>query len=275
MHDSDTSPFIDVTVQPSYGKQKVLIRWVVTSKFRDAKFYVFRSENNGGGNWKAVSTAAVSGNTFEDTEFYLANRLMQVFYKVILIKDGKDYESPSVSAFDKLTRSEYGAAKQIMNYEYLRMSRGNGLRVFHYLPLVDGEINPDYDEETGQQLIATCPDDGSYGLKYKGGYGPPLQTWAEFLQIRESLSVAQGDMGLDDKVTIAARLLAFPKPLKNHLIIHPPTDNRYIVGDELKGSYFKGFVATSYDVELTLLDRSDPRYNVPVPQLNNDPVPWR
>ena len=193
---------------------------------------------------------------------------------MILIKDGQTHESPIASAFDQMTRSEYGAAKQIIHYEYLRMSRGNGVRVLHYLPLVEGELNPDYDPETGQNVIATCPDDDSYGLKFKGGFGPPLQTWAEFLQINESLSINNEDMGMTDSVIVRARLMAFPKPLRNHLIVHPTTDNRYVVGDEIKGSYFKGFVAVSYDVELTLLTRSDPRYRVPVPQLNKDPVPW-
>lgn len=269
-----TSPFIDVTVQPSYGHHKVIVQWVVATGYKDAKFYVFRSFNNGGGGWKAVSTAAIAGASFEDDEFYPDNRLMKTFYKVILVKGNDKFESPIVSAFDRMTRAEYGAARQIINYEYLRMSRGNGVRVFHYLPLVEGDINPDYDAETGQKLMATCPDDDSYGLKYKGGYGPPLQTWVEFYQIAESLSIMPGDLGMDDSVEVKARMMAFPKPLRNHLIVHPTTDNRYVVGDELAGAYFKGFVAVSYDVKLTLLTRDDPRYRVPVPTLNDDPTPW-
>ena len=265
-------PFINVTVQPSYGHQKALIHWTVTNYYKDAKFYVFRSLNNGGGNWKSVTTQAISGESCEDTEFYANNRLMQTFYRVVLVKDGKEFQSPVISAFDRMTRSEYGAAKQIIHYEYMRMSKGNGVRILHYLPLVEGEINPDYDAETGQKLMATCPNDDSYGLMYKGGFGPPLQTWAEFLQINESLSISPGDQGMDDKVEVIARLMSFPKPLRNHLIVHPVTDNRYVVGDEIKGSYFKGFVAVSYDVKLTLLDRGDPRYRVPVPALNADPV---
>jgi len=270
-----TSPFIDVTVQPSYGKQTVLVSWVVNRNFIDSKFYVFRSVNNGAGNWKALTQTAVSGASFLDKEFYVGNRLIQTYYKVVAVKDGKEYESPIVSAFDRLTKAEYGAAKQIINYEYLRMSRGNGVRVLHYLPLVEGEINPDYDEETGQKLVASCPDDGNYGLKFKGGFGPPLQTWAEFMTVNESLSIATGDQGMNDSVIVTARLMAFPKPLLHHMIVQPSTDNRYLVGNVIKGSYFKGFVAISYDVELTLLIRGDPRYNVPVPKLNDDPTVWR
>jgi len=274
MSHNKSSPFIDVIVQPSYGRHRVIVQWVVDNGYQDSKFYVFRSFNNGAGNWKSVSSSAISGPSFEDDEFYPENRLIQTFYKVILIKGNEKFESPIVSAFDRMSRGEYGAARQIINYEYLRMSRGNGIRVLHYLPLVEGEINPDYDDETGQKLMATCPDDDSYGLKYKGGYGPPIQTWMELAQISESLSIAPGDQGMDDKVEVKARMMAFPKPLRNHLIVHPPTDNRYVVGDILNGSYFKGFVAISYNVDLTLLSRDDPRYRVPVPQLNNDPVPW-
>ena len=267
-----TNPFISVTVQPSYGHHKTLIHWTVARGYSDSRFYVFRSTNNGGGNWKSVTSYPISGASCEDNEFYVGNRLLQTFYKVVLIKDSEEHHSPVISSFDRMTRSEYGAAKQIINYEYMRMSKGNGVRVLHYLPLVEGEINPDYDAETGQKLIATCPSDDSYGLKYKGGYGPPLQTWAEFLQISESLSISANDQGMDDKVEVVARLLSFPKPLRNHLIIHPTTDNRYVVGDQIKGSYFKGFVAVSYDVTLTLLNRGDPRYRVPVPVLNEDPM---
>ena len=148
------------------------------------------------------------------------------------------------------------------------MKSRNGLQILHYLPLLEGEKNPAYDDLTGQQLIADCPEDDSYGLPYKGGYGPPVRTWLELYQIGpEKYSDKTDGKGADTTYDVRARMLAFPKPMTNHLVIHPPTDNRYVVGEIVQPYLFKGLFPVAYDVTLKLLRRNDPRYRVVVPQL--------
>ncbi len=241
------------------------------------KVYVLRSVHNGAPPWVALTNSAVSGQSFEDDAFIVDNRMQVTHYRLVGVDaDNKRYDSPIVGMFDKLTRAEYGGVHKIIKMEYTRMRAGNGLQAFHYLPLVEGEENPNYDTETGQQLIATCPDDGSYGLPYLGGYGPPVQTWIELMQIGPEINVDKQDgKGADSTYNVRARMLAFPKPMINHLIVHPTTDNRYAVGERVQPYLFKGLIPISYDVELRLLNRNDQRYKVPVPALRKDPVPWR
>lgn len=271
------NPFIDIVVQPSYGDRKVLISWVLARGFRRMKVYVFRAVNNGAPPWTALTQSAVMGQSFEDNAFYIDNKAQTVYYRLVGVDySGTRYDSPIIGMFDKLSRAEYGAVYKMLKLEYTRMRSGNGLRVLHYMPLSEGEENPSYDEETGQQLIATCPDDGNYGLPYKGGYGPPVQTWAELMQIGPEISIDKPDgKGADTTYNLRARMLAFPKPLTNHLIVHPATDNRYAVGEQVQPYLFKGLIPIAYDVQLRLLARNDPRYKVPVPPQENDPTPWR
>lgn len=270
----DTNPFIDIVVQPSHGSRKLLISWTVAQGFEDMKFYIFRSVNNGAPPWKAISTTPISGTSFEDDKYIVNNRMRKVFYRLVGIDDdGTEYKSPIISSYDKLKKGEFGHVQKMMYQEYLRMHSGNGLQAFHYLPLAEGEVNPAYDKETGQKLIADCPDDESYGLKYKGGYGPPVQTWIELNRIGPEQNNERADgQGSDTTYSVTARMLAFPKPMTNHLIVHPTTDNRYVVDSVVQPYLFKGLISIAYDVNLKLLRRSDPRYRVSVPALQDDPT---
>lgn len=277
MSNYQTTPFLDLVVQPSYGSRNVLLSWTVSSCFPSLKYLVFRSVHNGAPPWELITEDYILTTQFIDEAFVVDNRMQQVHYRLSAIdSDGNEYDSPIVGMFDRLTRSEYGAIHKIMLQEYKRMRSGNGLRVFHYSPLLEGEPNEAYDPETGQQLIATCPDDGSYGLPFKGGYGPPVQTWVELMKVGPEINSDKPDgKGAITQYNLQARMLAFPKPMLNHLIIHPTTDNRYAVGEQVQPYLFKGLVPIAYDVTLQLLSRNDPRYKVPVSPLQADPLLWQ
>jgi hypothetical protein len=260
--------FLDVTVQPSYGKRKVLINWTVVAGYEDLKFYVFRSLHNGAPPWKALSKHAIRGTSFEDDAFVVNNRMQQAYYQIVGTRGDEKFYSQPIGLFDKLSRSEYGAVFKIMKAEEADMHSGrlgNGISVWHFLPLLEGERNENYDPETGQKLILNCMDSDSYGLPFKGGYGPPSQTWIKLNRIGpEIYSNDEKGKGSDTTYRHQARMLAFPKPMTNHLIVHPATDNRYVVGEQIQPSLFRGIVAVAYDVELLLLRRNDPRYKVPL-----------
>lgn len=238
------------------------------------KVFVLRSVSNGAPPWKGLSQSPAVGQSFEDDAFIVENRTQQVFYRLVGVdSEGKQHFSPVVGLYDKLTKREYGAVHKIISSEYRRMRGGNGLPMLHYVPLAEGEPNPAYDPETGQAFIATCPNDGSYGLPYIGGYGPPLQTWVELMQLApEPYAESPAGMGADTTQAIRARMLAYPKPVPGHLLVHTVTDNRYAVSDNTQPYLFKGLVPVAYDVELRLLNRNDPRYGVPVPILRDDPI---
>jgi len=269
------NPFISVNVQPSYGRQEVLVSWQVLPDYDDSMFFLYRS-SSGEAPWILLNTInedneviALEGSSFIDQEFFVDNRLQPTYYRMLLrTDDGEEFESPIVGLFDKLTRRQWGASCKMLAREYLRMRVGNGVEILHYIPLMSGEINPKFDSDTGQHLGPECPnDEESYGLKYKGGYGNPVQTYIEFRDVGPLVfQDTQNGQGHADPITVRARMLAHPKPGRGHMIVHPATDNRYVVGDTIKGWYFRGIVAIAYDVTLHLLRRNDPRYRVPIPE---------
>lgn len=263
------NPFIDVTVQPSYGERRVLISWIVASGYEDLKFYVFRSMNNGAPPWKALYDKAISGTSCEDDAFLVKNIMQLVYYQVVGVRGEDKFYSNPIGLFDKLSRSEYGAVHRIMQLEHKRMHSGrlgNGVSVYHFLPLVEGVPNSGYDPETGQKLIMNCVDNDGYGLPFKGGYSPPIKTWVEFGPAGTEVNAMREDgQGAGMLCEVQARMLAFPKPMLNHLIVHPATDNRYVVKEQVRPFLFRGIVPVAYAVVLELLQRSDSRYNVPLP----------
>lgn len=270
------NPFVSVNVQPSYGSTEVLISWNVLPGYEDGMFFLYRSFT-GESPWQLLNPSnaegkvvAVTGMSFVDQEFIVENRVTDTHYRLLLRMDnGDEYESPIVSMFGKLTRKQWGATCKMLQREHLRMRVGNGIEVLHYLPLTSGELNANYDPDTGQHLSPDClhdPDD-SYGLKYKGGFAPPIKTYIEFADVGPiAFQDREDGQGHDDPVIIKARMLAHPRPNRGQLIVHTPSDNRYVVGDTIKGYYFRGIVAIRYDVTLHLLRRNDARYRVPIPE---------
>lgn len=272
------NPFVNLNAQPSYGSKEVLLSWRVLPGYTDGLFFVYRSMT-GTSPWELLNdtteeggVVAIYGTYFVDEEFIVENRVVDTHYRLLLrMPNGEEFESPVVSMFGQLTRKEWGGACKMMLEERQRMCTGNGVPVYQYIPLAAGELNPNFDPDTGQDVTAECPDtnteDDSYGLKYKGGYGPAINTWIEFMDVGPIIMQDRDDgQGHQDPITIKARMLAHPKPSRGQLIIHPPSDNRYVVGDTIKGWYFKGIVAIAYDMNLHLLRRSDARYRVPLPK---------
>lgn len=258
------NPFVNVHVQPSYGRNQAIITWNVIAGYATGDFYVYKSSNSGLPPWELLNDTPATGGMYVDTN-HTGDEF--TYYRVLLIKDSVEYDSDIVKAADKLSRAQYGGISKIMRMEYLRMSTGNGIQVLHYIPLTSGALAPNVDPLTKQRTGIECPDvDTSYGLPYIGGYGPPIYTWLEISTYGESV-VKEGDnkLDVDDDITHKARMLAFPTPAPGHLIVHPATDNRYGIKSPVQGHYFRGAFPISYDVSMTLLRLSDPRYRVPVP----------
>jgi hypothetical protein len=272
------NPFVSLNVQPSYGNTDVLVSWQVLPGYEDALFFLYKSYT-GEAPWTLLNevtpegdVVAINGTSFVDSEFIIENRVTDTHYRMLLRmgdENGTEYESPVVSMFGKLTRRQWGGTCKMLRREHLRMSSGNGVEVLHYIPLNSGELNPHYDPDTGQHLSPDCLNDpsDSYGLKYKGGYAAPKQTFIEFADVGPIVFQDRDDgMGHDDPIRVQARMLAHPRPNRGHLIVHTASDNRYVVGDTIKGYYFRGIVAIRYDVTLHLLRRNDARYRVPIPE---------
>ena len=272
---SSISPaFIDISVQPSYGRGTVLVSWVVADAFRDGLFFVYKS-CSGEAPWQLLNPTEDGVGLPLRGVFSIEDRHTQhdlalvPHYRLFMVHTGEEHDSAVVGAYDRLFRSQYAGVHRIMTQELQRMKH-NGIRMWHCIPLTSGEPNPRFDADTKQELSVDCPDAGdpSYGLPFKGGYGPPSLTFVEKGQtVRQKQDDAEG-AGTEELVQCPARLPAFPQPARGHLLIHPATDERWVVSaSAIQPFLFKGVAAIAYQVTLQLLRRSDPRYRIPLPPL--------
>jgi hypothetical protein len=265
------NPFLNVNIQPSYGKNKAVINWSVMPGYENGDFYIFKSYNKGTPPWHLCNEVPAKNGMYEDNDLFVS---YDPYYRILLVHNGIEYDSPIVGAFDKLSKAQYGALSKIMKLEHLRMSSGNGIQVLHFIPLISGEVNSDVDPLTLQEYGTPCPEDTTnFGGIYKGSYGPPIYTWMEILRFGEDVR-QESENGLDVKFELnhGARMLAFPRPEPMHLIVHPETDNRYAVMSPVVGNYFRGVFPTSYNLKMQLLRRTDPRYRIPIPDSLPTPL---
>jgi hypothetical protein len=269
--------FLGISVQPSYGKSDAIIRWTVDAELESAEadYYVFRSPD-GAGDWeRANSTAVEDAFEYLDVGFHYSSRIKVPHYRVMaVLPDGSPVHSHTVGLFDSLRRSEYGACHYITRQEY-RQIRQSGIPVLHYIPKTRGEIAPNWDEELGK-ITGPCDTPGkeSYGQKYVGGYRDPFYTHILYTDTGPVVKMDREDgLGILDGDKVQARMLSFPRPEKGHLIVHPETDNRYMVTDVVKPYKFRGIYPVAFMTQLELLRREDPAYSVPTPDLSEVAVP--
>lgn len=262
-----TNPFVDISVQPAYGRHEGLVRWKVAVGFELGSFYVYRSV--GGGRWQLLNpdTPVCDGSAaFLDTNLLLNWRDDRLEYRLMLeMPDGRRYDSPIVGAFDKLTRSEFAIVRRIMELELLRMDRGrNGIEVLVFKPLFAGTlcscVDPDTRQSTQSSVCEEC-----YGTHYKGGYAAPLRTFCEHQQWSPHAPDDRPDgSGSADPRMTKSRFLAWPPLNQGDLIVHRPSDQRFAVATT-QPQYFRGLVPVVLDTELLLLPKKDIRYKVPMP----------
>jgi hypothetical protein len=281
------SPFVDIVVQPSYGPNRAIIRWMLLEGYEEGEVFVYKSKD-GVRPWELLNDVPVPAaeGFFEDTELVALNKINVFHYRVLLVFKGKEFDSPIISMYDKLTRREYAGARKILNQEYKRMKSGNGVQVFLYKPLVSGEPCSQSDPDTKQQFNPDCvdldPDTGlpdqdkdCFGQLFVGGFNPPTQTWMEFMKVGPIIITDYKDgTGSVDERMVKARILAFPILKRSDMIVHPATDNRYGIKD-VEVFYFKGIVPVAMNLNMELLSRDDARYRMPIPQLLNDPTNGR
>lgn len=266
-----TSPFVDVQVSPSYGKNTCVVNWMLLPQYLDGMVFVFRSTD--GVRFDLLNEQPlIRAAYYIDETMPADNRIDMIYYRLLLVHTTGEYDSPIIGFFDKINRYEYGLVHSIIQKEFLKMRSGQGLEILYYCPLTAGTPCEFVDIESQQVTGAEC-EDGSgdptqdcYGQKFKGGFAAPVKTW---MKIQESgpIVIIDSEVGLGqvDEYTAQARMLAFPRPKRDDLIIHVPTDNRYAIGEVVKPYMFKGIVPVAYEVKLHLLRRDDPRYRVPVP----------
>lgn len=273
---SDNRAFTNVIVQPAYGGNHAVLRWVVGKAFIEWGALIYRSPD-GVTSWELLNPddEPVFTNEFLDTNLPAAARLDRVHYRIDLEHptSGDFVEGPVLAFYEQLSPSDYARASLMIRAELKRMSRGAGIPMFHYVPLSRGVVNPFFDSVTWLQSGSECKcnPDKSYGMPFVGGFGPPLQTWVQLLNVQRSREWKDDATGTKDSSRATARLLSFPHPALGHMLVHPATDDRYVVvAGEVKPFLYRGMVQIGFEVTLILLRRTDSRYQVRVPALDKD-----
>lgn len=267
--------FRSITVQPAYGRNKVVVSWALDPDYEAGDIYVYRSPTgiDKSEDWELLNPdAPVNGVDFyTDLTLSDKNLFRHYHYRLLLDLNGTYYDSPVMGMFSEdFNKTEYGALYTMRRREYLRMRSGNGVRVIHAIPSSNGDKADNYDHEAEKQITA-CHDDESYGEEFQKGYKNVVQTWAEMLNAGPETNEQTEGGGYDQKQQFNFRLLAFPKPESGHIIIFPNSDKRFLVENGVQPFLFKGHLPVAYQVPCSLLDRADPRHKIEIPDLLSDP----
>jgi hypothetical protein len=260
-----SSPFINVWCQPSYAKGRVIVDWTLASGFDDHSVIVARSAS-GTPPWEvlnAASPVAAAGN-FEDSEFVVDNRIQLTHYQLALQSPTGELvaKSPVVNLLGALSKSRYGVARYQIRQEVRQMRAGDGNLMWHFQPL-PGQYPGGTKNDTGQTIGVECPQSGL------AGFAPPVQTYVMKGTPERTSQVDNPEgQGYTEDVMYQARMLAFPKPSRGHVLVDPFSDDRFVVGGVVEAYRIFGVVAVAYGVTLSLLNRDDERYRLLVPPLS-------
>ena len=268
------SVFRNIRVFPSHGSKSAVITWSLQEDVPAGQVYVAYSATGTAGSWDALNQdepVASAVGLYHDERLSEANSAVVGYYRLLLVNSNGDNMSEPIGILGDITAREYGMVRAIMYREFQEMKATQGYPVWHCVPRDQGELAVNTDPLTGEVVGMECSDaeNPSYGLPYLGGFYPPILTWMRPLAVsRGTLKDTERELAPTAVDTTTARLLAFPTPFRNHMLVDPATDRRYVVGDEIKPFLLRGIMPVAYEVTLEGLDRSDPRYRFPVPAID-------
>lgn len=267
--------FRAINILPSHVAKTAVVSWIVDPAISDAAFRIYR-KYDGGSTWELLNETAVYGTTYADTTFDIPNKTQTPMYRILAVKNGKEYISPDVAVFSKSSRVDYGLAQNIIRVKYLQ-ARHDGTPVLYYPLIRNGKMSSSLDSLTGQRVVASCPGDtsatGDHGSYYEGGYYRPFVTFVRFLGARlekENLL----DVGKFDATVQDAQFLSFPPVRSGDMIVDVATDNRWVVNDSIDPELIRAAIPVGYTAKVSLLPHNHAAYGVPLPtnyqeMLNN------
>lgn len=273
------TPFSSFSVSPAYGRYQNAISWTLAPGVA-GQVFVYRSESGVPGSWTLLNpddpVEGESGFYMDETP---APRLLApVFYRGLVDPGGGPdnwLKGPVITSYDSTTRREYLLAREILRREYRMMLMYNGLKAFHFVVKQTGEAASNADAETGQLLGPSCGNDpaAGYTTRWAGGFYNPVQTTVLVMALGdEDHKIREAADGEDPEADVMLRLLAFPKPGRNHMIVLPGSDRRYVIVDPIKPFYLRGSIPLLWECRAQRLDRDDERHRIEVPALLPDPI---
>lgn len=273
------NPFTTFEIAPAYGVYETAISWSLAAGVTGNVFF-YRSETGVPGSWELLNPATPATGaegTYLDTT-PAPRMLVPVFYRGLVDPGGAPetwLKGPAVTSYDSYSRREYLLAREVLRREYRMMATHNGLPIFHYATKWRGTAATGVDAETHQLLGPDCAQDPSsgFGGLWVGRYHPPVQSWCMVVNMMdEDQKIRPEAAGEDPEASIGLRLLAFPKPGREHLIVFPRSDRRYVITDPIRRFHLRGNLPLLWECNALLLDRDDARYRIRIPELLPDPI---
>lgn len=253
-----------INILPSHSKGTAIVTWIVSPELQDADFYIYKKPD-GGATWELLNETPVNGTVYADTTFYIPNKVQVPMYRVLAVLDGKEYVSPDIALFSKISRMDYGIAQNIIYAKYMQ-AKHDGTPVLYYPLIRNGKMSSSLDSATGQRVEATCAgaEDGDYGSYYEGGFYRPFITFVRFMGSRVNKENIL-DVGKFDSSMQNADFLAFPPVRSGDMIVDVATDNRWFVDDSINPELVRSVIPVGYEARVSLQDRNNPCYAVPIP----------
>lgn len=266
------SVFRNIRVLPTHGDRAAVVTWSLRSDVPPGDVYVAFSPTGLPASWVVQGDRVPSElGFFLDSALVLNSAAETGYYQLLLKNSQGDNLSERIGIIGDLSSMEYGMVRGIIHREFTEMRATNGYPVWHCIPKSSGPLAPNVDPDTMQVTSPECSNSvtPSYGLPYLGGFHKPLLTWMRPGIVKRGTRKDPPDgYGWQESDTTAARLLPYPTPSCEHMIIDPATDRRYLVGQEIAPFLLRGIMPVVYDVTLHALSLSDARYKFNPPVID-------
>ena len=264
---SDSSPFIDAFVQPSFGLKRCWIVYTLQQGFEDGEIYVARSSTGTPDSWVDVNEIPFRpGDIIEDDENWQGRTFAAAYYRIVLVHQGKDYISPVISTFGRLSRMEYFGVRQILANSLLELKVASGLEILHIIPKTSGQVAQGiFDPDTLQRISAEACAAAGISLDQSAPYGyhTPVRSWMRIASAaRRQEEISQTGLPSATTERVAVQLLAFPTPHVGDVLVHAASDRRYVITGDIAMDAYRGLAPVGFNVTAELLPRSDPRYRL-------------
>lgn len=269
------SVFKNVRIYPSHGTRSAVVTWEIEAGTDPGDVYVAFSLTGTPGSWELrnfENPVPSEIGVFQDTALVLNAGRDEGFYRMMLrTEDAQELYSETLRIMGDLAPHEYGAVRAMIHREYQMMRVSDGFPVWHCIPRAHGTLADTVDPDTGVINGLGCeeaPGEESYGLRFREGFYPPVLTWLRVVALSEGLKDDPEKFSIEDTTKTTVRMMAFPKPMRGHMLVDPTTDRRWLVTDEIRPYLHRGVIAVAYEATLEFLQQNDVRYKFTLPNFD-------
>ena len=259
--------FTSALVTPHYSSGSAVIRWGLAPELNRHGVLVYRS-SDGSGKYELITQDPVRGVEYLDADLPVDTNQTTTFYKLDVedLVTGEIQDGPVLTMSMRLSPADVTTARRMMMAFVKTLRKGPGLPAFLFLPGRPSETPNEGFDPNLEMPLSICAFNSTGGVAYQ--FHRPHQTWVQLGALEVTKKTRTDGTGTDDETVAKSRLPGFPCPVTGSLVVIPGLDDRYVVGDTVHPAKYRALVPILYDVVLSLLPRSDPRYSVAVPELD-------